>query len=55
MNYDYDGIGLTITFDDGRTAYLQGDEGGDLFDVLEACKTDEQVEMILSDYSDVAD
>ena len=54
MDYEYDGIGLTITFDNGTTAYLQGEDGATVYDALEACETDEQVEMILSDYADVA-
>ena len=53
-DYDYDGIGLTIYTPSG-SCYLQGDDGAELYDVLESCTTDEQLESILSNYEHICE
>jgi hypothetical protein len=55
MDWDYDGYGGTITFPDGRTVYLQGEDAADLDDQIEECETDEQVEMVLSAYDHITE
>lgn len=50
-NYEWDGIGLTITTPYG-TCYSQGDEGASLFDELEELEKD-QIDNFLSDYDHV--
>lgn len=44
------GYGLTITAPCGKDIFLQGDEAGELYDQLEACEADEQVQAILGEY-----
>jgi len=50
--YDYNwlGYGLTLHFPDGGELFLQGDEASELFDILEACHTQADIDMILSEY-----
>ena len=49
--YEWQGIGLKIVFPCGGDVFIQGEEGSELHDQLEACENDEQVEAILSEYS----
>lgn len=51
--YDYDwlGYGLVITWP-GGSVFMQGDEASELYDQLEACTEDEQVQLLLSGYED---
>ena len=50
--YEWVGIGLLITdFETGRDAFLQGEEGSELYDDLEDCETEELVQLLLSEYS----
>lgn len=53
-DYDWDGTGLTITTPAGE-CYLQGEEGSQLYDELEALETNEQVVDILSGYEHVCE
>jgi hypothetical protein len=53
-DYDFDGIGLTITTPSG-TVYLQGEEGAEVYDQLEALQTDEELENFLSEYEHVCE
>lgn len=53
-DYDWDGMGLTITTPAGE-CYLQGEEGSQLYDELEALETNEQVVDILSGYEHVCE
>lgn len=59
MNATYsttgNGFTITISFEDGSEVFMQGDEAGELIDQLEACATDEQEQLILSAYEDVAE
>ena len=50
--YDYseDRYGLTLHFPNGKTTFLQGDDASELQDQLEACETQEQIDMIISEY-----
>ena len=54
MNYEYEwvGIGLLITdIATGQDVFIQGEDGSELHDELWGCETDEQVQVILSEYS----
>jgi len=51
MQYDWQGIGLEITFDGGKSVFLQGEEGSTMHDQLEACETGEQADALMSEYS----
>ena len=51
MQYNWQGIGLEITFDGGKSVFLQGEEGSTLHDELEACETGEQADALMSEYS----
>ncbi len=50
MQYEWQGIGLEITFDGGKSVFLQGDEGSTMHDELEACETGEQADALMSEY-----
>jgi hypothetical protein len=52
MDYDWLGYGLRITWD-GGDLFMQGEEASELHDQLEACETQEEVDLILSEYADV--
>lgn len=53
-SYVWDGVGLTISF--GKASvYLQGEEGADLFDRLEAATTAEEESALLEEYRDEAE
>jgi hypothetical protein len=54
MDYDWLGHGLLLKFDHG-TVFLQGDEASELHDQLEACEDEEQIGLILGDYSDLVE
>ena len=54
MDYDWLGYGLLLKFDHG-TVFLQGDEASELHDQLEACEDEEQIGLILGDYSDLVE
>lgn len=54
MDWNYQGFGGTITFSDGRTVWLQGDEAAELDDRIEACENESQIEAILSAYEHIA-
>ncbi len=47
-NYEWDGVGLTITTPAG-TCYSQGEEGSQLFDELEQLEP-EQLDIVLFEY-----
>lgn len=49
-SYEWLGYGLTITAPCGKDIFLQGDEASELYDQLEACETDQQVQDILGEY-----
>ena len=51
-DYDWNGVGLTITTPQG-TAFIQNEEGAELFDQLEALQTDEEIETFLSEYEHI--
>lgn len=54
-DYDWHNYGaLTITTPAG-TCFLQGEEASELYDKLEACENQEQVDMILSAYEHVCE
>lgn len=53
-DYEWQKFGLLITTPLG-TCWLQGDEAGNLYDELEACETDEQVQLLLSEYEHVCE
>jgi len=52
-DYDWDGIGLTINTPCGDV-YIQGEEGSNLHDTLEN-STQEEMEMILSEYEHICE
>jgi hypothetical protein len=52
--YNYDGIGLTIYTPSG-SCYLQYEDAHYLYDRLEDCKTDKQIESILSEYEHICE
>jgi len=54
MDYDWLGYGLLLRFDSGEV-FLQGDEASELYDQLEECESSEQVEMLLDEYSELAE
>lgn len=54
-DYNWHGYALTLHFPDGKTAFLQGEESAELYDTLEACKTQEQVEAIIEEYDLIAE
>lgn len=49
-DWDWSGFGLTVYNDRGESMFLQGEDGSDLYDELEAAATDREVEMILEPY-----
>ena len=49
--YEWLGYGLEIETPNG-SIFLQGEEASELHDQLEACQTDEEIELILCDYGD---
>jgi hypothetical protein len=54
MDYDWVGYGLVLRFDHG-TVWLQGDEASELYDQLGECESSEQVELLLDEYSELAE
>ena len=44
-------VGLETTFNSGATAFIQGEEGSELYDKLCGCDTDEQVDFLIDQYS----
>lgn len=44
-------FGLEITFNSGASAFIQGEEGSELYDKLCGCDTDEQVDNVINEYS----
>lgn len=54
MDYDWLGYGLLLKFDNG-TVFLQGDEASELHDQLEACTTEEQLELVMGEYAELAE
>lgn len=52
IEWDWDGLGLTLTRPDGSTLYLQGEEGAKVFDELEAAETDDAEQTILAVYDE---
>lgn len=55
ITWEFVGYGGTITFPDGRTLWLQGDEANALDDALGRCETDDSEQWFLSTYSEVAE
>ena len=53
-DYDWLGYGLLLKFDNG-TVFMQGDEASELHDQLEACGTGEEIDLLLSEYADLAE
>lgn len=54
MDYDWLGYGLLLKFDHG-TVFLQGDEASELHDQLEACDSQEKIDLLLDQYSELAE
>lgn len=54
LDYDWLGYGLLLKFPHG-TVFLQGDDASSLYDELEACESQEDVEMLAGGYSDFAE
>ena len=52
-DYDWNGLGLMIYTPSGE-AFIQGQEGSDLFDELEGM-TEEQIEAFLSEYEHICE
>ena len=50
-HFVWQGVGLEITFNSGASAFIQGEEGSELYDKLCACDTDEQVDNVINEYS----
>lgn len=49
-SYEWLGYGMTVTAPCGKDFFMQGEEASELYDQLEACSTDEEVQAILSQY-----
>lgn len=54
-SYDWDGRGLTIVAPDGRTCYMQGEEGSAKYDELESIGDDELLQAELAAYDHVCE
>lgn len=48
-------VGIEITFNSGASAFIQGEEGSELYDKLCGCDTDEQVDNVINEYSVLED
>jgi len=53
-DYDWLGYGLLLTFDHG-TVFMQGDEASELHDQLEACESQEQIDLLIGDYAELVE
>jgi hypothetical protein len=54
-DYDWLGYGLLLKFGGNRTVFMQGDEASDLHDELEKCENSEELELLMSDYEELAE
>ena len=48
--YEWQGCGLLLIFPRNATLFIQGEDGAELHDQLEACETDEEVQVLLEEY-----
>jgi hypothetical protein len=53
-DYDWLGYGLLLKFDHG-TVFMQGDEASELYDQLEECQSQEQIDLLIWDYAELAE
>ncbi len=51
--YEWDGMGVILYDDSGRSCYIQGEEGSDLFDKIDQIEDDEMIQSLLSEYDHV--
>lgn len=49
-DYDFDGLGLTLTAEDGQSFYVQGEDAYVLYDLLESLQTEEEIIRTLGNY-----
>jgi hypothetical protein len=45
----------SIVFGDGRTVFFQGESANEMNDDVEECDTDEEVQILLNQYVDLAE
>jgi hypothetical protein len=53
-DWTYNRVYGVIRFGDGSEVFMQGEEAAAFDDQVEACETEEQIQMLLDQYSDVA-
>ena len=55
-SYEWDGRGLVVTrLADGKDCYIQGDDGADVYAVLDNTREEYRADLILSDYDVLMD
>ena len=55
IDYDWLPYGALLLRFDNRTVFMQGEEAAELYDQCEACETSEQLELLLSEYAELAE
>jgi len=53
-DYEWLGYGLLLKFGHG-TVFMQGDEASELYDQLEECQSQEQIDLLIGDYAELAE
>lgn len=51
IDFEDHGYGVEITFPNGKSVFMQGDDAAELVKEIDECETEEQEQLILEQYS----